>query len=246
MLQTFKTKLTNKKQLSGNVYLFRFDLIEPQEINFKAGQYIVLQVPKDNGFVPRLYSIASSTINKNYLELLIEIIPGGVASEYLNKLEIDNTVIFKGPAGMFILKEKSEDKKINLVFFATGTGIAPIRSILMSHNLSNFNKVILFWGMSHYLGAIFLDELKGLAQNNSNFQFKICLSREENLSVIPEEDKIYYLLGRVNKAYEECFPQSYSSNTNYYICGSREVSENLRQYLIEKEIAKENLHFEKY
>jgi len=80
MLYTHKTLLTKKIQLNFNTYQYHFDLIEPKEIIFKPGQYVILKVPSSNGPVSRLYSIASQNTLTNSFDLIIEIVPGGLAS----------------------------------------------------------------------------------------------------------------------------------------------------------------------
>ena len=129
MLLTYKTLLTKKSQLNSNTYLYHFNLLEPKEIIFKAGQYLILKVPSDRGPVSRLYSIASPNTNKNNFDLIIGIIPGGLASNYLFSLEENTEVVFEGAAGVFLLKKNEKIK----TFLVTGTGIAPARSILISN-----------------------------------------------------------------------------------------------------------------
>ena len=125
MLINYKTVFTNKKQLTGNVYLFTFKLTDPPEINFTPGQYLILKVNNK----PRLYSIASSSQVKNQIEFIIEIIRSGLASQYFLRLKINDQVNFQGPAGQFTLKENNKQK----IFLVTGAGIAPVRSMLSSY-----------------------------------------------------------------------------------------------------------------
>jgi len=152
MLSTYKTSLSKKSQLNSNTYLYHFDLIEPKEIIFKPGQYVMLKVPSINGPVSRLYSIASPNNIKNSFELIVEIVPGGLASNYLFSLKENSEVTFQGPAGMFGLKKNKRDK----IFMVTGTGIAPVRSMvisnfkfLISKEIPN-SKLQIYWGMKNY------------------------------------------------------------------------------------------------
>jgi len=253
MLSTFKTILFKKSQLNSNTYLYHFNLLEPKEINFRAGQYLMLKVPSDKGPVSRLYSIASSNTIKNSFDLIIGIIPGGLASNYLFSLTENTEVIFQGPAGMFGLKENDREK----IFLVTGTGIAPIRSILISNIKDQISKLQsksqkynLFWGLKNYSDVYMLDEFKQL--NNEamkQFEFKICLSQEQNLDMIPEEDKKYFELGHV----DSCFGKQYNnitieqlSNIELYLCGGRTVVDSLRQFLLTKNVPQENIYFEKF
>jgi len=236
MLLTYKTILSHKSQLNSNTYLYYFDLIEPKEIIFKPGQYVILKVPSDKGPVSRLYSIASSNNEKKSFELIIGLIPGGLASNYLYSLKEKTEVIFQGPAGLFGLKDNNNSK----TFLVTGTGIAPVRSMLIS-NIKN-QKLILFWGLKYYQDVYLLNELKQWSNETmKQFEFKICLSREENLNMIPETDRKYFQLGHIDKALE-----TQLDNNEFYLCGGRLIVESLKQFLLAKNIPLENIIFEKF
>lgn len=228
MLTLFKTKLTNKINLANSVYSFTFQLVDPSETNFIAGQYMMLKVPKPDGsFIIRQLSITTSQDQKNRFGLLLKIVQGGVASDYLMKSPIGSEIVFQGPAGKFALKESLNNK----IFLATGTGIAPILSMLysLSHfdpdksrgrNLAKRNvsldssaallprndvgvQIYLFWGMQKLDDVCFFEELKQIEKENQNFHFYYCLSKETTLDVAKEEDKKYFVLGRVTKGIDE-------------------------------------------
>jgi len=251
MLISYQTQLTKKVNLAGNVYLFEFSLLEPKEIIFLAGQYLILSVPHNGKIFSRLYSIASPSWQKNSFELVVELVEGGMGSSYLNSLNIGDKVLFKGPAGMFTLKKTDKNK----IFFATGTGIAPIRSMIKENQFllenkdknKNEKKIgnYLFWGLKNKEDVYFFDEFKNLTKLN-NFNFKICLSREKDLKDL---DQLFFALGHVDSVFEkELYSQIKDSlfNFDFYLCGSREVVESLRNYLIKKNIPSSNIFFEKF
>lgn len=240
MLATYKTILSRKSQLSSTTYLYHFDLIDPKEIEFKPGQYVILKVPSEKGPVSRLYSIASSNLDKNNFELIVEIVPGGLASNYLFSLKEKTEIIFQGPAGIFGLKENDKEK----IFMVTGTGIAPILSMIKSEfKIKNLKlKIKLFWGMKNFSDIYLLEELKQLSNETmKQFEFKICLSREENLDMIPEEERKYFSLGHI----DSCFDQLLT-NSEFYLCGGRNVVESLKLFLLNKNVPQENIIFEKF
>lgn len=248
MLTIYKTRLTDKKELVKDIFLLRFQLIEPIEINFKAGQYLILRVNDQ----PRLYSIASPDDQKDSFELLVQIVPGGIASTYLDNLKIAEEVVFQGPAGMFTLKESKRGK----IFLVTGTGLAPIRSILLSKIKNQKSKIdnesekfYLFWGLRYFSDVYLLEELKQLrAMGQEKFIFKICLSREKNLEMIPEEERRYFGLGYVTHELEREIRERglEIGNFDFYLCGSRLVVESLHQFLKEKGVPKDQVFFEKF
>jgi len=232
MLTNYKTVLVSKKQLTGNVYFFTFKLIDPLEINFIPGQYLILKVKEK----PRLYSIFSSNKIKNQLEFLVEIVPGGLASTFFLNLKINDLVEFSGPLGQFVLK-KNNNKKI---FLATGTGIAPVMSILTSHQ-SPVTNHYLYWGLKTYQDVYLLDQVK-------NFNVKICLSREQNINIVPELDRKYFDLGHVDDCFFKLTTNHQPPVTNYefYLCGSKTTVESIRANLLSKNISQENIVFEKF
>lgn len=277
MIQNYKTHLSKKLQLTSDVWLYAFTLPEPTTLSFIPGQYLIMFVPQGSGEkARRLYSIASPNTVTNGFELLVKLIPNGCSSRYFEKLNVNDEVEFQGPAGMFTVRESSRNK-IGLV---TGTGYAPVRSMLLStletrdlkldeearslklenqtsnlqpqnptssiqHQASNFH---LFFGFSYYKDIFLFEELKQLAEKNTDFKFYFCLSRELNLDMIPEENKKYFLLGRVTKGFDNLISnfKFQISNFDFYLCGGREVVEALKEYVYQKGVPKEQVYFEKF
>jgi len=243
MLQSIVVKLSEKKQLTSNVFLFHFQLIDSKEINFKAGQYLMLKINNQC----RLYSICSPDFNKESFELVVEIISGGLGSSYFNNLKVGDQVNFQGPAGMFTLRQTNKPK----IFLATGTGIAPIRSMILSQKSKvKSQKYYLFWGLKTRQDVYFLDELKQLDNETmEQFKFHICLSREENLEGL---DKRYFMLGHINDDLLAFLSQLRITNyellndLEYYVCGGRDMVSSMVNFLKQQGINKENIFFEKF
>jgi Na+-transporting NADH:ubiquinone oxidoreductase subunit F len=244
MLTTFRTKLVSKKELAPEVFLYRFELVEPTTVEFKAGQYLMLLCPqKDSYPLRRMYSIASPASQKNSFDLIVEIIPNGVGSNYFLAMKENDEVQFQGPAGMFTLHGSSP----NRIFLATGTGIAPMISMLdeiyTSRNTDGTNQ--LFWGVPYIKDHYMLSDLISLKEKNSNFFFSISVSRERNLDSLNGE-KEYFKLGRITKTLDEKYGNTFPKDVDFYLCGGRTVVESLRQYLAEKNVPKERIIFEKF
>ena len=247
MIQTYTARFVSKEELASEIFLFRFRLENGQTVQYKAGQYLILMVPQADGqMVRRLYSILTPPNQSDYFEMVIEILPNGVASQYLMKLKESDEVIFQGPAGVFTLRESTRNK----VYLATGTGIAPIKSMIEVQCRTSGTKIPthLFWGVATLKDVYFLKELKELTTVFDNLTVYICLSRETSLEIIPEPDRKYFLQGRVTRGFEELILKQnlHLQPTDYYVCGGRNVVESLRQYLYEKEIPRESVHFEKF
>lgn len=248
MLQTFKSKVTSKSLVDSNVVLLRLELINPKEIEFEAGQYVLINVPKTDGAIAlKHFSIASTPPEKNYIDIVAKLIHRGIASTYIDKLKIGDEVIFSGPAGVFKMHESDRNK----IFIATGTGIAPIKSIIMtnyqipnSNQISNSN-VQLFWGLQHFKDIYFFKEFIQFAEQNPNFEFKICLSQEPDLTQMTPQDQKYFSSGRVTDSIFHLSPSTFQ-NHDFYVCGGRDAVESIRQYLYGKEVPHDQVVFEKF
>jgi CDP-4-dehydro-6-deoxyglucose reductase, E3 len=94
-------------------------------LEFLAGQYIDLSVKG----IKRSYSIASTPSNSS-IEFLIKNYKGGQFSSYLfNEAKVNDLLRIEGPKGTYILPKNIPQ---NLIFFSTGTGIAPNLSLIKS------------------------------------------------------------------------------------------------------------------
>lgn len=240
-MQQFSAVLTNKQTLPGETFLFRFDLPAGLNFTFSPGQYVILTVPQEGKEpVKRLYSIASAP-GLPFFELLIKPIPGGASETYLKSLAEGSTVAVTGPAGVFTMSGSSRAK----VFLCTGTGYAPMRSFIFSHPHHAENYYLL-WGMPKKDDVYLLEELKTQSLQNPLLHPKICLSRETSLEGVSAENQPFFSLGRINNALQTLISSQPPGSLEFYICGSREVTESLREYLYNQNIGKELVFFERY
>lgn len=171
----FQSMVSRVTDLTHDVREVELTLCEPDEIVFKAGQFISFDVPKEGHPVTRPYSIASPPSISNRVRLLFNLVSGGPGSSYLYGLRQGDPVTFKGPAGSFYLRE---DPTKRIVFVATGTGIAPFRSMLLTQlERNNAQSVTLLWGLRHEHDVYYQDEFRALTASHPQFSFVMTLSR---------------------------------------------------------------------
>jgi NAD(P)H-flavin reductase len=176
----FIAKVVKIHQLTDDVRQIDLQLIEPEEIVFKAGQFVSFEVPdaRTGRTVTRPYSIASAPGSPHKISLLLNLIPGGPGSTYLFGLHEGDTTTFAGPAGHFYLRD---DPTRTLLFVATGTGIAPIRSMLLANAESpKPNRALLLWGLRSERDLYYQDELASLSVAHPEVSFVITLSRPQS------------------------------------------------------------------
>ncbi|MCX6732109.1 MAG: FAD-dependent oxidoreductase [Candidatus Roizmanbacteria bacterium] len=238
-MKQLKAFLSSKKMESLDIAHLYF-YVEGDGFEFNPGQYVILTVPNSPTPLKRLYSFAGTNNNKNIFELLIKLIPGGVASEYVRNLQIGDSVDASGPAGLFS-EQKTPAKKVYMV---TGTGFAPIRSILTSKEHISTNSS-LFWGLKNLSETYMFEELYSLKTLNPSFSFYYCLSQQSSFTSIPADLLQYYRSGHIDAVWDS-LKSTITPEDEYYLCGSRTVIESLRLLLLSRGVPKERLFFEKY
>jgi len=245
MIKSFEARLTKRTELTQDMALFSFEIVN-DSLEFLAGQYVILMVKLPNGeFARRLYSISSEAQNIKGFDLLIKLIPNGVGSTHLNGLKIGETTSFQGPAGVFTLRQAQGKSK---VFLTTGSGIAPVYSMLKSMVLAGITaeKWHLFWGVRTSKDLYWVKEFEELKQKNPLFQYTFCLTRE--MDVMPPN----CISGRIDVALQKTLLNTIKGDINaingfeYYICGGVDAVESLRQSLLSEGVDKKQIHFEKF
>ena len=179
-MQLFQAQVERIRDLTHDVREIELRLKEPPAITFKAGQFVSFEVGRDalNRTIVRPYSIASQPSQRERVLLLLNLVPGGPGSTYLFSLRVGDETQFKGPTGAFYLRD---DPARDILFVATATGIAPLRSMLYALSERGFPRpVTLYWGLRSQRDLYYKDELEALASAHPNFSFITTLSRPED------------------------------------------------------------------
>lgn len=146
--KTFPCRISSLDKLADDVLKVILRLPPKKEFGFMAGQYVDLIGPDS---VRRSYSIANRPRNDNTIELHIRKVDGGAFSQYWFDLAKENDLLrLYGPLGTFFMRDI---KGLDLVFLATGTGFAPVKSMLESivelpqENMPR--SISVYWGGRH-------------------------------------------------------------------------------------------------
>ncbi|HMW87409.1 MAG: hypothetical protein K1X60_08060 [Nitrospira sp.] len=178
-MNTFTAEVSRIHDLTHDVRAIELRLLEPASITFKAGQFVSFEVPKEGHPRPvtRPYSIASPPEQRERILLVLNLVQGGPGSNYLFSLREGNRTSFKGPAGAFYLRD---DGTKDLCFVATGTGIAPVRSMILAQLQRRPDRpVTLFWGLRSQRDLYWQDEWAALAAIHPHLTVVTTLSRPE-------------------------------------------------------------------
>jgi CDP-4-dehydro-6-deoxyglucose reductase, E3 len=175
-VQTFTATVSRTRKLTHDVRELELTLVEPASIDFAPGQFVSFEIERPGRRTPatRAYSIASPAHRHNAIELILNYVPGGPGSEYLFGLQEGDCTSFNGPVGSFVLRDSPRD----LLFVATGTGIAPVRSMLSSlAEASSTRAITLLWGLRSERDLYYQDELNRLRERLPGLTFATTLTQ---------------------------------------------------------------------
>ncbi len=159
-MDRYKITLRGRKHLTADYYAFHFD--KPEGLTFEEGQYGVFLIDDRpvEGRNLRAFSFASSQHESN-LMIATKIV--NEPSDYkrqLLEMEDGAEMTVAGPTGRFTLEPDHD-----AVFIAGGIGITPIRSMLMTRHVHDYNTkhVLIYSELNEaYPFADELNELKGV------------------------------------------------------------------------------------
>ena len=137
------TKVNSLELLSEDIMQVKLILKPSSNFVFLEGQFIDIIGPNS---IRRSYSIASISSNKEITLLIKRVINGEFSNYWFNEVTSNDLLRIEGPKGTFFLRDRAKP----LVFLATGTGIAPIISILdrldSDPDFNQTESISLFWG----------------------------------------------------------------------------------------------------
>lgn len=209
-------KLESIRQLTKET----FSLTLPKaRFAFRAGQHISLGIHGD--YQSREYSIYSAENDPN-LEVLVKEVDNGYFTPKLHKLKPGDLLEVHGPFGNFGLKPE-EALTGKFVFIASGTGIAPFRSMVRTYPALDYT---LIHGVRYAVEAYDRHEY-------APDRYILCTSRDPK--------GMYH--GRLTGYLENC---TFAAQTQFYLCGNSDMIFDALEILKEKGFEREHIHCEVY
>jgi len=261
--------LTARRDIAPGLAVFR---VKPEGWDireFKAGQYVVLGLPGSAPRCPeadeeetpappeklilRAYSIASSSIEREYIEFYVVLVESGALTPRLFALDLgDRLFLGKKITGTFTLDRVPDNQ--HLVLIATGTGLAPYISMLRSRLLhAREGKVAVLHGARHSWDLGYRNELALVERDHANFDYIPSITRPAN-----EKTPWSGEVGRMQEIWlrdplsERWGFSPSSENTHILMCGNPAMIDTLIEILTEQgyqEHTKKspgNIHLERY
>ena len=170
--------LAQTEQQTHDTRTLRFQVLNEKRCCAKPGQFLTFQWTVDGQRVPRSYTISSSPIHENYVEITPKRMENGCASVFLNEQAKPGLrVEASGPYGQFYFDETLHK---SIVLIAAGSGITPMISMLSYiDDLKLTHPVTLLYCVRTRADIIFQNELLRLRKSLPNFRYELCLSRPD-------------------------------------------------------------------
>jgi CDP-4-dehydro-6-deoxyglucose reductase len=213
---------------SDDVAILELQLPASERFQFLAGQYLEFLL-KDNK--RRAYSIASAPHQEGPIELHIRHLPGGLFTDPLFGQAADGKSVkekdilrFEGPQGSFFLRE---DTQKPIIFLASGTGFAPIKSILLHMRQKKIDRQVYFYWGGRRPKDLYMDSLCQ--------EFASTIPRFHYIPVVSEAQPDDHWTGRtgfVHHAVMADFPDL--SAFQVYACGAPIVIQSAQTDFLEQ------------
>jgi ferredoxin-NADP reductase len=176
--QTHVAQLVRSVPLSELTKHLEFEMLGMRRFGFVAGQWLSFkQIKPDGEELTRAYSIASPPGEDARFALCLNRVQDGFMSNFLCDMKEGDEIRCQGPFGDFILHPPMRDT----IFIATGTGIAPFRSmlhwLLADESRHQGKQLWLLFGNRCEKDIYYHDQFRRLAGQHSNFHYWPTLSR---------------------------------------------------------------------
>ncbi|MCB0446555.1 MAG: phenylacetate-CoA oxygenase/reductase subunit PaaK [Gelidibacter sp.] len=242
MSDFYSIKVADIYKETKDTSVVTFDI--PEELNsvfkFSQGQHLTLRTIIDGEDLRRSYSLCSSPID-NLWKVAVKQIPGGKFSTYVNShLKAGDTLEIMAPSGTFGVETNAKESK-NYLFFAAGSGITPILSMIKTHLATEPNSTCkLFYVNKTAKSIIFKEELEQL--RNTYF------GRLEIYYFLTKEKRDIELFnGRFDDEKMKVLTKTFidiPDTSEVFLCGPEDMVNYVSSYLINAGLPKHLVHFE--
>lgn len=225
-------------QEAHNVKTFRFSLQglpEGQALQQKPGQFVSVQVPTPEGVQVRSFSISSSPLEQDHLDITVKRYDDSSAAKALHELKPGDPLHVRGPFGQFVLKD-TDDK---IVMVAGGNGVTPLMAMIryiVGKSLAV--KPILIYSNRTQADVIFKDELERYGKEGK-IVTDITLTNE------PEGSNWQGLTGRVDAGMIQKLAAPLPEKT-FFLCGPPEMVRALHEMLLGLGVPEHQIRMEQF
>jgi CDP-4-dehydro-6-deoxyglucose reductase len=241
-----QARLIESVEIAPEVRHFVFEAADVEKLSFIPGQFVSFTDLVEDKKITRAYSIASAPAETNRFELCLNLVTDGHLSPRLFSMRPGESVEMQPPLGTFTIRHPDRDA----VLIATGTGIAPFRSILHAHLRDDSRAFTLLFGVRHEYSLMYRTEFEEMARRFSHFRFLPTLTR-------PGPDWTGHA-GRVQEHLMEAIGDRVEATGGHvettqgrrdidvFLCGLKAMVDDVRQILKSMGFDRKQIFYEKY
>jgi len=242
----YNAAVIGREQINPQLLILR---VQPDAVmfDFKPGQFAVLGllgselrapeaaseeiVPEPDKLIRRAYSIASSSVERRYVEFYLTLVTSGQLTPRLFALKYGSR-LFLGPkaSGMFTLDRVPPGKAVVLI--ATGTGLAPYLSMLRTMLVNETQRrFVVLHGARFGWDLGYRGELESLARLRPNFTYIPSITRSD------QDPHFHGRTGRVQALVEQGVVEKESgvaldpAQADVFLCGNPEMVKAAKELL---------------
>ncbi len=227
-----EARLIESVEIAPDVRHFVFEAPELAKIEFTPGQFVSLTGIAKGKKITRAYSIASAPLGTNRFELCLNVLQEGAFPPHLFSMKPGDAVEMRPPLGQLVLRNPDR----GAILVATGTGIAPFRSILHAHLNENSQPFTLIFGVRYEHSLMYGAEFEEMARCFPHFRFWPTLTRPDFAWT--------GRTGRVQAHLHEAVGES--RDTDVLLCGLKLMVDDVRNILKEMGFDRKQILVEKY
>jgi ferredoxin-NADP reductase len=232
---TIELTISSVTEETAEARSYIFD--SPHPLDYKAGQFLTFLFTSKTGQEGRRsYSISSSKTAGDPLMITVKRVENGAFSrEIISGMKAGDKLLTIGVAGFFILPEHIRQYN-QFIFFAAGSGISPIFSLIRTLLHEDPEKhILLVYSNTTQSTTIFYRRLIDMQKRYKNFRIEFLFSRFPDLS-----------RSRLNNEVLETILNKYNpaADSLFYICGPAAYMRMIHFKLLTLSIPQRNIRKE--
>lgn len=245
-VKRYKCTVESIRNVTYDIKEVCFKLPAGMTIDYQAGQYAQIIIPpygKINETTQRAYSMSSKPSDKEHIELLVRLVPNGIATTYVhNYIHQGQHVEIVGPFGDFHVRETGA----TMLCVAGGSGMAPFKSMLydIAEKGGNTRPIWYFFGARAVRDLYYRDEMKELEKAIPHFHYVEALS-----DPLPDDNwqgatgLITDVLDRYLKG---TIPQEEQKHMEGYLCGSPGMINACIRVMNNNGLGNDNIYYDSF
>lgn len=244
-IKKVKTTVEKITDVTHDIKEVLLKLPEGTDLQYEAGQYGQFEAPKYGKVkeaTQRAYSFSSDPEDKDHLEFLIRLVPGGIVTTYVHEyLKEGDSINIVAPVGDFQVQKNNAP----MICVAGGSGMAPFKSIFkqMIHDGSiETREVWYFFGARTTKDIFYMDWLKELEEKYPKFHFIPALSEpQEGDGWTGETGLITDVMDKYLKS-----DNLKDAEKEGYLCGSPGMLDACMVVMRDNDMQEERIYFDKF